>query len=890
MSDVPDRLTAALGDRYTVLQEIGAGGMATVYLAHDLRHDRRVAVKVLRPELAAIMGAERFLTEIRTTANLQHPHILPLFDSGEADGFLYFVMPYVEGETLRDRMAREKQLPVDDAVRIGVAVAGALDYAHRHDVIHRDINPANILLHDGQPLVDDFGIALAVQQAGEGRLTETGLSLGTPHYMSPEQATADRDPDARSDVYSLACVVYEMLTGEPPFPGTTAQAVLGRIITSPPTAPRDHRKAIPPHLEAVVLKALEKLPADRFGSAAEFAAALGDPAIGQTLVGRSPASGPGVAGGPSTATAWAGLSAILAGLAAWGWLRPPPEAPLDAVRYEIELNDRAKPVGWTPAIARDASVLAYYGDTEEGERLFVKEQGDPLGSPVRGGPESEAWVAFSPDASMLVVSDRTVLRTMPRDGGPSTTLRNQFSASSVAWQDGGTIIVAADSGVVRIPETGGAEEFLPFDGPGRPNVLQALPGGRDFLMLSSELAGQGWAWVYDDDAAEYRQLASEANHVWFVEPDFLVVSRSGAENRGLMAARVDLESLEILSRWVTLPDLVGQSEATVGDLLLSWDGTLIYGPADAARGPLREELSWVDRDGTKTPADSSFNFPAPMPTGGLRLSPDDERVAISLTEPSGATNIFVKRLSGGPAQKLTFTSSAARRPTWRPDGEAILYVTSDGTRESLWQVRADGLGEPTEIAAESRAIFEGLWSPDGDWLIYRTDDDGAEGLGDILAFRPDENGQPVSLAATPDEETTPSLSPDGRWLAYTVRGPGGRKEVFVRPFPDATRGLWQVSSGGGTEPAWSRDGSELFYWRDRDMMAATVATEGVFEVLGTRTLFTARFRPYMNDDGRWYDVAEDGRFLMVTPQEGLPSDRLILVQNFDEVIRRALER
>nr|NIN71878.1 protein kinase [Gemmatimonadota bacterium]NIP65210.1 protein kinase [Gammaproteobacteria bacterium]NIT92522.1 protein kinase [Gammaproteobacteria bacterium] len=220
MSQPVDRLTSALADRYAIERELGAGGMATVYLAHDVRHDRKVAIKVLRPELAAVLGAERFVQEIKTTANLQHPHILPLFDSGEADGFLYYVMPYIEGETLRDKLNREKQLGIEEAVRIATEVADALDYAHRHNVIHRDIKPENILLHDGRPMVADFGIALAVSAAAGGRMTETGLSLGTPHYMSPEQATAEKDLTNRSDIYSLGAVLYEMLTGDPPHVGS----------------------------------------------------------------------------------------------------------------------------------------------------------------------------------------------------------------------------------------------------------------------------------------------------------------------------------------------------------------------------------------------------------------------------------------------------------------------------------------------------------------------------------------------------------------------------------------------------------------------------------------------------------------------------------------------
>ncbi|HJR34780.1 MAG TPA: serine/threonine-protein kinase, partial [Gemmatimonadales bacterium] len=251
------RLSAALSDRYRIDRELGQGGMATVYLAQDLRHDRKVALKVLKPELAAVLGADRFVVEIKTTAALQHPHILPLFDSGTAYGFLYYVMPYIQGETLRSKLDRETQLGIEEAVRITRDVADALDYAHRHGVIHRDIKPENILLHDGRPMVADFGIALAVSAAAGGRMTETGMSLGTPHYMSPEQATADKEISARSDVYSLASVLYEMLTGSPPHTGSSAQQIIMKIIAEPVAPVTALRKSVPPHVAAALAKALE---------------------------------------------------------------------------------------------------------------------------------------------------------------------------------------------------------------------------------------------------------------------------------------------------------------------------------------------------------------------------------------------------------------------------------------------------------------------------------------------------------------------------------------------------------------------------------------------------------------------------------------------------------
>jgi serine/threonine-protein kinase len=275
LSPIPERLAAALADRYRLERELGQGGMATVFLAEDLRHRRQVAVKVLRAELAGMLGPERFLREIETVARLRHPHILPLYDSGEADGFLYYVMPLVEGESLRDRLRREKQLPLDDALRIAREVADALSYAHGHGVVHRDIKPENILLESGHAVVADFGIARAVSAAGDARLTETGLTLGTPTYMSPEQAAGGSELDGRSDLYSLGCVLYEMLAGEPPFTGPTAANVIQQHVTAAPRSITQLRPAVPAGVAEAINRALAKTPADRFNPVGQFADALG---------------------------------------------------------------------------------------------------------------------------------------------------------------------------------------------------------------------------------------------------------------------------------------------------------------------------------------------------------------------------------------------------------------------------------------------------------------------------------------------------------------------------------------------------------------------------------------------------------------------------------------
>ena len=416
MSDAITLLNAALEGRYAIERELGEGGMATVYLAEDIKHNRKVALKVLKPELAAVVGAERFLTEIKVTANLNHPHILPLHDSGEADGFLFYVMPYLEGESLRDRIDREKQLPVDEAVRIATAVANALDHAHRHKVIHRDIKPANILLQDGEPVVADFGIALAVGAAGGTRLTETGLSLGTPFYMSPEQATGDQPVGASTDTYALGSVLYEMLVGEPPYPGTTAQAVLGKIIAGKPVSATEQRPAIPANVDAALRKALEKLPADRFTSAQDFMRALGDEHF---RYGEAVAGVAGAAAGP-----WNRLSIAMTALAAvstltlgWSLLRPEPSGPVTRVSVLIEEDQSFHPNFGVLDLSADGSLMVYRGRGDKGQpQLWVRRWDALEATPIRN-TDGAFSATISPDGREVAFGVARSIRVVPLEGG-----------------------------------------------------------------------------------------------------------------------------------------------------------------------------------------------------------------------------------------------------------------------------------------------------------------------------------------------------------------------------------------------------------------------------------------------------------------------------------------
>ena len=496
MSDPIARLNAALEGRYAIERELGEGGMATVYLADDLKHERKVALKVLKPELAAVVGAERFLTEIKTTAKLQHPNILPLFDSGEADGLVYYVMPYVEGESLREKLDREKQLGVDDSVAITQKVADALDYAHEHGVVHRDIKPGNILLSErGEPLVADLGIALAVAQAGAGRITETGLSLGTPHYMSPEQATGDRDVDPRSDVYALGSVLYEMLAGQPPFSASTAQAVLVKILTADAPSITSERRTVPPHVGHALARALEKLPADRFTSAAEFAEALGDESFtykarARTSVGTPTPEAPAPSA-PPQATATGGLwkrvaiatSVLAAGL---GWALIGDDAAPPLTRFTVPPSDGVSLggvcCGPQTALSPAGDWLAFVG--AGGGPVYRRRLGQLEAEQVPG-TEGASMLFFSPDGRWLSFHSDGRLLKVPMSGGPPVPITEIPSPRGASWGDNDVIVFVdeATRALFTVPGAGGVA--TPVLGSSDGVVYRnpwMLPGGEAALM------------------------------------------------------------------------------------------------------------------------------------------------------------------------------------------------------------------------------------------------------------------------------------------------------------------------------------------------------------------------------------------------------------------------
>lgn len=472
--DSIQQLNAALGDRYALEHEVGRGGMATVYLARDLKHDRRVALKVLNPELGAVLGVERFLAEIKVTANLQHPNVLPLFDSGSADGQLYYVMPFVDGETLRTRLEREHQLPVDEAIRITVAVANALEYAHGRGVVHRDLKPENILLQAGQPVIADFGIALAVSNAGGARVTQTGLSLGTPQYMSPEQATGDRLIDARADQYSLAAVLYEMLTGEPPHTGGTAQIIMARLMTETPRPVQATRPSVPTTISAAVSRALMKAPADRFESTAAFARALAVPGAPAAMSAAERAGG-------FSARRFAAAAAIvaLAGTAAWFASRRE-SAPLQMTAVLLMPTTAGTDASLAPAAARIDDAMAQSIGTLSWVSVRSLQSKVPLDDNAATAAARNAGAATLVTASLVGGGDSAQLRIRVIDAATGTVIRQLPTATLSRNPSAGDALRSVDAltsvvGFVTSPRMGAVT--LPSGPLSRAEAFRALDAG-----------------------------------------------------------------------------------------------------------------------------------------------------------------------------------------------------------------------------------------------------------------------------------------------------------------------------------------------------------------------------------------------------------------------------
>jgi eukaryotic-like serine/threonine-protein kinase len=865
---VIDRLTAGLEGKYRIERELGTGGMALVFLARDLRHDRLVALKLLRPELSAILGGERFLAEIRTTANLQHPHILPLHDSGEVDGLVYYVMPYVEGESLRDRLNRERQLPVEDAVRIAREVASALDYAHRRGVVHRDIKPENILLHDGQALVADFGIALAASKTdGSTRITETGMSLGTPQYMAPEQAMGDRDITPKADVYALGCVLYEMLVGEAPFAGPNPQAIVARMLTEQPRGLTAQRSTVERHVEAAALKALQKLPADRFASAAQFGDALGNPAF----------TAPGIrttAATPVREFHWRPISRIVAAVVATALVTSavvlkfaPAPPPPPVVRFNIPVAGAQ--VGFvglaraTLAISDDGSVIV--ASTAYG---LLRRTLESTGfEPIAGSESRQVGVsgpAISPDGKWVAYWVAGQIWKLPISGGTAVPVSRGTNPLGIDWDESG-IVYTSDNDVYRIPEDGGeAEVIVDLPAGFSPLGPQVLPGGTDVLLTIAEGASAD-RWeraqiVVANIATKKRTTVVDGGaDARYARTGHIIFARSGS----LLAVPFDLKSKTTSGTPIAVVEGVRRGPTgAIGTAhyAISRSGVLVYAPGPVNNVSTGLDLAFTDSVGRT----EMLDLPA-VPYEYPRISRDGKRLAVATMENDQAI-VWVYDLNRSSAIRRLTLSGKDNYPIWSADGQWVVFQSTREGDAGIFRQRADGSGAVERLtkAEPGTTHTPDSWSPTSNaflfsltrndtttlWL-HRLESKTAEQIPDVQSI-----GNLVNA----------TFSPDGKWIAYSTGEQRATSEnyVFVQPFPP-TGAKYQISQTGenGHHAMWSRDQRFLFYVPTVGTFVRRPITTGPSVTFGNPVQVPRRFPVAAPVTPRTFDINIDGRVVGV---------------------------
>ena len=776
MSDAVTRLTPALADRYRIERELGAGGMATVYLAEDLKHHRKVAIKVLHAELSAILGPERFLKEIELTANLQHPHILPLFDSGSADGLLYYVMPYIDGETLRSRLEREGQLPIADALRIACEAADALQYAHDRGVVHRDIKPENILLQNGHALIADFGIALAVEQAGGQRMTQTGLSLGTPHYMAPEQAMGDKHIGPRADIYALGAVTYEMLAGEPPFTGPNSQAIVAKVITEAAPSLAAQRRTVSASADAAVARALEKLPADRWQTTSKFAEALMMPDVGASTGGpgsRAIAAPPRTSSAKRHAIAVGVVCATIVVVAAAWWLGRRSAAP-DAPWSEFTQLTDASGVETSPSLSPDGESFAYASDASGRSAIYVQRVGGR--NPVAVARDSTAdyvWPAYSPDGKEIAYAKRgdgifvvgatgesprrlTSFGSNPAwsPDGRSIVFGSEEVASPYAVNSTGALwVVESNGGTPRLldPHLGGTFYQPSWSPNGKRIAFWLMSGGqRDIATMPA--AGGAGVKVTNDAPVDWAPT-------WSPDGRYLYFASDRGGTMGIWRIGVNESS----GTADGVPALIAAGAEGSMDLPeLSRDGeTLVFrselhsvNPAavafDAAAGRITSSTLLQHRTGNLVPTD---------------VSPDGKWLAL-YNRLERQQDIFVMRTDGSGLARVTDDVARDWLPRFTPDGTGVTYYSNRSGTYDAWMIQVDG-SQRTRLTAFPGGITYVMLAPDGKRLVTISQTDPA-----AKAW--------IATAPWPARTQTATLSPlvhpglagaepnywtrDGRWL------------------------------------------------------------------------------------------------------------------------------
>ncbi len=865
MSELEDRLQDLLAGRYAVEGEVGRGGMAIVYAARDLRHGRRVALKVLSPDLAQALGHERFLREIEIAARLIHPHILPLFDSGAADGLLFYAMPFVEGESLRQRMNRDKHLPVDHALEIAKQVAGALAFAHSQGIVHRDIKPENILLSGDAALVADFGIARAVTAAGGDRLTHSGIAIGTPTYMSPEQATGDQELDGRSDEYSLACVVYEMLAGEPPFSGPSIHAITARKIDHREAGVTLLRDSVPQSVGEAIHKALSPVPGDRFPTVAQFAEGLRERGTTYSATERLDAK--------PRSQRWerplwivAGAALALMAVFATRQLTARDASPRSSlVRMAVVLPADARITrgpGYNSssvALSPDGRTLIIAGSSVNGQRLY-KRPLDRLDATPIAGTEGGSSPFFSPDGAWIGFFAGGKIRRIPIEGGAAVDVapvEGENFLSGASWGPDGRIIFAAGIGgpLYVTSVTGGNVTPLTTlaPGDGSHEHPEILPDGRTVLFQSGSR-------IHALDIASGRRSDLVTGQSPRYASGRVIFSRGIV----ILTAPFDRSRLEITGAAEPLIDGAAGDRGYVSHYAVSRGGTVAY-----LAGATTHDLVLVAEGGTERPV-----LTEPMAFQNPRFSPDGFRVAVA----TGSTNsdrmdIWIHDLRNNEASRLTF--DGGRAPVWTPDGESITY-SKLGDNQGIYTKRADGRGDAQLLRTVKAFHWLVGWTPDARTLVYGQIDGRKE--SSLLALT---DGQ-TRVIVGPRSIWGGRLSPDGRWLAYYERE-DGRFQVYVTSFPVA-RERWLISEDGGRDPSWGPKDNELYYSSGDRLMSARLDTSSGVRVIRRRQVLSS-FAPPLYDD---YHVHPDGRTVVhVRPHAESDPEVVLVLDALGQVDREA---
>lgn len=833
------RLTTALADRYTIEREIGEGGMATVFLATDVRHERRVAIKVLHPELSAMLGPDRFLSEIKLTASLQHPHILPLFDSGAADGLLYYVMPFVEGETLRRRLDRERQLPVNDAIKLATEIADALQYAHDRGIVHRDIKPENVLLQGGRAMVADFGIALAVQQAGGTRMTQTGMSLGTPQYMAPEQAMGERNIDARADIYALGAMTYEMLAGEPPFTGPTAQAIVAKVMTERAKPLRAVRDTVPEFVEIGVSTALEKLPADRFASAAQFAASL-DQANAAVVVRRSGAQTTARAASAASrgVTALLAVVTLVAGIAIGAFALNRGRG-TDASASDLALQFAVTPpdsvrlrlicCGQMFAISPNGRWLVFQGDTTNPtrpmsapgdtlatdarvNRLYARDLTTLVTTPLKG-TESATSMFFSPASDEIAFVSKQQLWRMPVAGGEPQSIASvpEGYVGGGSWTDDGQMVLAVSGKMLHVSDRGGKLELLfPADTTG----LQF--GGpqawtKEHVMLYT-IGGFGvvprivWRSM---ESGKTRIVASGATPTYVPSAHALLLVRYDGS---LVQYPFNLATGDTTGPAVRIASRVARRSPIVihAEYSASPNGTVVV----VARRDSKSSggISMVDlanAPSTKVMLTEFQLFAMPL------LSPDNSKLLIGIATPPADYTPYVVDVARNAYTRLQVDSSWGAF-TWSSGGDSIIYSSR---QNEVVEQPINGSAYRTVIyKLRDWTLNTGRLSVWGKWLALDAAKTGVDSRRIVVANR-DSAGKERPLYESQYSQSNPAISPDGKWVAFSSTE-NGHDDVFVSEFP-VSKGRYLVSTNGGVYPTWSADSRAIFFYEVNQVLAAT---------------------------------------------------------------------